>query len=528
MKVHVPAPARRLWRWLTSMRTALLLLLLLAIAAVPGSILPQRGVRAEDVAAYLRDHPGTGAWFDRFRLFDVYSSPWFSAIYLLLFISLVGCLLPRLRQHIGNIVAAPPPAPARFERLPRSRTGLTRGGAPDAVGVEVAATLKAQRWRTKVRSHDDGSVTVSGEKGYIKETGNLVFHFALLTLLIGVALGSWYGWHGNRLLVAGNEGFCNSLPNYDEYGLGARTRPEDLPPFCVRLDSFTAKYLDNGQPIQYTAQVTYSDGLQGTDEPWRLEVNDPLRLHGSNVYLLGHGYAPILRYTDRYGRTQTQVTPFLPVDGMQTSQGAVKFPDANVDPTGKTPRDNSTQVAFVGLYLPTMAATVDGSLSVFPAERNPGLQLTAYQGDIGLGNGRPQSVYTLDPRQISTGRLKQVAQTKALKPGETWQLPDGTSVQFVGTQQWITISVRHDPGEKVVLFGAGALLVGLMVSLTGRRRRVWARVTPGDGGSSLISLGGLARNDYTGFGEEFDRLAALVATPTHDARQPVAVGEKGP
>jgi cytochrome c biogenesis protein len=294
------------------------------------------------------------------------------------------------------------------------------------------------------------------------------------------------------------------------------------------LNSFHAEYLDNGQPVQYTGDVTYVDGLHGTGKKWTLQVNDPLRLNGANVYLLGHGYAPILRYTDRYGVTTTKVSPFLPLDGKLTSSGTTKFPDANVDPTGATPRDLRSQVAFAGVYLPTMPEAADGHLSAFPAERNPGLQLTAYQGNLGLGTGLPQSVYDLDQAQIDSGQLKKVGATKVLKPGESWKLPDGTSVQFAGTQQWITVSVRYDPGEKIVLGGAAALLVGLMVSLTGKRRRVWARVTPDDGGRSLIALGGLARNDYPSFGDEFGRLAALVETPTNDARQPVAVGQKGP
>ena len=520
------AVLRPLWRWLASMRTALVLLLLLAIAAVPGSVLPQRSVSAENVNAYLREHPGSGPWLDRLSCFDVYSSPWFSAIYLLLFISLVGCLVPRLRQHIGNIVSSPPDAPSRLDRLPHAATGLTRDGDCATAGAAVAASFKRQRWRAVVRTHDDGSVTVSGEKGYLKETGNLLFHFALLALLIGVAVGSWYGWHGNRLLVA-DTAFCDNLQQYDEYGLGARTGAVDLPPFCVTLDSFQADYLDSGQPVQYTADVSYMDGLDVPDRQWRLQVNDPLRLSGANIYLLGHGYAPILRYTDRYGVTHLKVTPFLPVDGMLTSSGTVKYPDVNVDPTGRTPRDLTSQMAFAGVYLPTMPKTADGHLSAFPAERDPGLQLTAYQGNLGLGSGLPQSVYDLDQAQIASGQLNKVADTKALKPGQTWTLPDGTSVQFVGTKQWISVSVRHDPGEKVVLGGAAGLLVGLMVSLTGKRRRVWARVRAGDDGRSVISLGGLARNDHPGFGDEFDRLATLVAT-RHDSRQPVAVGRKGP
>jgi len=213
--------ARGFWRSLTSMRTALILLLLLAIAAVPGSLLPQRNVNPENVAAYLRAHPGSGPWLDRLSFFDVYSSAWFSAIYLLLFVSLVGCLVPRLRHHLRNLLTPPPPAPGRLNRLPHTAT-RTGTGAPTEVAAQLRAALRSQRWRTTVRTEDGGAVTVSAEKGYVKETGNLVFHFALLALLIGVAVGSWYGWHGNRILVAGpDSGFCDTVQQYDDYH-GAR------------------------------------------------------------------------------------------------------------------------------------------------------------------------------------------------------------------------------------------------------------------------------------------------------------------
>jgi cytochrome c biogenesis protein len=96
-------------------------------------------------------------------------------------------------------------------------------------------------------------------------------------------------------------------------------------------------------------------------------------------------------------------------------------------------------------------------------------------------------------------------------------------VEFVGTKPWVTIAVRHDPGERIVLFGAGALLVGLMVSLSGKRRRVWARISRADGGGSLIEFGGLPRTEYPGFAEEFAGVVALVGEPP-PAQEPVPVG----
>jgi cytochrome c biogenesis protein len=497
------------------MRTALLLLLLLAVAAVPGSLLPQRNLAPEDVRAYLAQHPAIGPWLARLGLFDVYASPWFSAIYLLLLVSLVGCLVPRLRQHVANLIAKPPPAPARFERLPHSATNLARDDDPDTVATELTAALRRRRWRVVRRRPDDATVTIAAEKGYLKETGNVVFHFAVLALLVGVAWGAWYGWHGNRLVVADGYGFCNTPQQFDEYAFGPRTGAGALPKFCLELKDFRAEYIDNGQPVRFVADMSYVEGAAGSPQTARVEVNEPLRLDGATVYLLGHGYAPVLRYTDARGTTHTTVAPFLPDDGMLTSLGVATFPGANVDPGGEP-----AQVGFAGIYLPTAPEDPEAEQSAFPAERDPALKLVAYKGDLGLRAGDIQNVYDLSQRQIDLGLLREIGAT-TLRPGQSWDLPDGSRVEFLGTRQWVTVSVRHDPGQGIVLGGAVALLLGLVASLAGRRRRVWVRIGPADGGGSLISLGGLTRTEYPGFAEEF---AGVVALAGAEERAAVPVG----
>lgn len=505
---------RRWWRGLTSMRTALILLFLLAVAAIPGSLLPQRNVSLERVNRYLVDHPTAGPIYDRLALFDVFSSPWFSAIYLLLFVSLVGCLVPRLRAHAASALRAPGVVPQRLTRLPAS--------APVTASSldTVEKVLRARRFRVARR---DGGV--SAEKGYLKETGNLIFHFALMVMLLGIGFGSWWGWHANRLVVTGaDSGFCDTLQQYDEYGLGARISADDLPKFCVQVDSFVATWADNGQPLTYRAQVTYTQGLgaAATTGHREVAVNKPLRLNGANVYLLGHGYAPVLRYTDRFGISQTSVVPFLPADGDLTSSGVAVFPDANVDPkTGQ--RDATLQMAFAGSYLPTVSTTDTlNPSSVYPAERNPVLFLTAYRGNVGRDAGIPSSVYELDQHQLATGALKPVSATPIrLRPGGKSTLDDGTTIEFLGTRPWVTMAVRSDPGEKIVLVAAGFLLIGLLLSLTGKRRRIYARAS-GDG----VVLGGLPRNNYAGFPAEFDDIVAAVrgGPPPEKAEEPAHAG----
>jgi cytochrome c biogenesis protein len=506
--------ARRSWRQLTSMRTALVLLFLLALAAIPGSVLPQRNVSKENVAAYYTQHPKLAPVIDDFKGFDVYSSPWFAAVYLLLFTSLVGCVVPRLLDHARALRTVPPDAPRRLDRMPQHAEPDQRDDDPATAAKAVAGKLRKSMFRTKVREHEDGTWTVSAEKGFLKETGNLLFHAALLIVLLGVGFGSWYGFHGNRILVEGAEqGFCNAETQYDEFTMGPRLGSADLPYFCLTMKDFQVSFQDTGQPRSYSADAEVQTDPDGGFAERTFSVNNPLRLPDASVYLIGHGYAVDLRYTDRYGKQQTKVVPFLPRDGMFTSEGVASFPDVNIDPQTRK-RDVNLQVGFSGIFLPTVDPN-GGATSVFPAENDPVLFLTAYRGDLGVEVGLPGSVYELDEGQIATGKLKKVSgdRPQRLQPGQSYTLDDGTKVEFLGTRPFATISVRSDPAERYVLAGAVLGLIGLTLSLWGQRRRMWFRIAPREGSGSLIEAGGLPRTDYPGFGEEFGRIVEAVRDP---------------
>ncbi|MGO3650086.1 cytochrome c biogenesis protein ResB, partial [Agrococcus casei] len=91
---------RFVWRQLTSMRTAIVLLIMLAMAAIPGSLVPQESSDPNGVIQVREENPGLLWFYDAFQLHHVFESYWFSAIYLLLFISLIGCILPRTKHHL--------------------------------------------------------------------------------------------------------------------------------------------------------------------------------------------------------------------------------------------------------------------------------------------------------------------------------------------------------------------------------------------------------------------------------------------
>lgn len=507
--VGVLGRLRRAWRRLTSMRTALMLLFLLALAAVPGSLLPQRPLNPAKVDRYLAEHGGFGRLVDRLGGFDVFGTPWFAAIYLLLFVSLVGCLAPRIRLHARALRADPPPTPRRLSRLPASATYQT----DDSPAEHAAAARRALRgWRVVSRDEPAGVVTVAAERGYLRETGNLLFHVALTVLLVGIAAGRLAGYHGTVLVEEG-KGFCNSVALYDSFRAG-RLIDGQLTPFCLdRLDAFTATYEADGTPSQFRADIEYSVGTDGPRQRYALEVNHPLRLDGVRVYLVSHGFSPRFTVRTPSGQVFRDVSaPFLPQDGQLLSEGVIKLPDARPQ-----------QLALAGLFAPT--AAVDPAGKVFSAAAQPiapGAAIVVYRGDLGIDSGRPQSVYTVDQTQLDRGALVEVARANMVR-GQSIALDDGTRITFDGYRQWATVQVSRDPGQRIALGAAAAIVIGLLLSLSIRRRRVWLRLTPSDGaagsGRTVVEVGGLARTDAGTFATEFDQLVTRLSEPSRAGRK---------
>ena len=482
------------------MRTALVLLFLLALAALPGALLPQRKLNPPKVDEYLAAHGWWGTLLDRLEFFDVYSSVWFSAIYLLLMISLVGCLTPRSFEYVKAMRAKPVLTPRNLSRMPHYRRATTTLTL-DEIDKQLSG------WRRVVRQEDG---TISAERGYLRETGNLLFHFSMLGLIVFFALGKLFGYEGQVIVQADGSQFCNSgIYNYDSFNAGLRVDGTDLNPFCVKVDDFTAHYTESGQPDYYHSNIEYQSGedLQtGTWRPYNLEVNSPLRTTGDRVYLLGHGYSPKFTVTFPDGTTRTQDTQWRPVDPTTLlSEGATKFDQPGI--TDDTQR-RTRQIAITGLLAPT--AFLHGSVltSSAPGLDQPAVAVDVLRGDLGLDSGRGQSVFEVDQSLIDDGRLKKVARQN-LKVGEELKLDDGTKIRFDGVGQWVSLQVSHDPTQGFVLGFAITMFLGLGASLLVKRRRLWVRVKPGteDEPGTVIEVAGLARTDQAGYGEEFNRIS---------------------
>ncbi|MFD1721230.1 cytochrome c biogenesis protein ResB [Amnibacterium endophyticum] len=478
------------WRQLTSMRTALLLLLALAVAAVPGSLLPQQSADPNGVIAWRRANPAFVGVVDFLQGFTVYTSVWFSAIYILLFISLIGCVVPRLGHHLRALRAAPPRTPSRFGRLPASSAVVLPGVAAEDAVDAAQRLLRRGRYRTARYG-----TSVSAERGYLRESGNLLFHGALVGVLVTVFIGGGFTWTAQRVVVTG-ETFTNSQNDYDSVTPGRFFSPGSMRPYALTLDRLDVTYEKQnpnalGQPIDYTAHVTTRMCTTCAPEQHVIKVNQPLDIGGTSVYLLGNGYAPDVTIRDADGEVlQSGPVPFQPGgDPGLTSSGVIKVLN--------TP-DQKRQIGFQGFLYPTAAELTDGTFkSIYPSVGTQSLlSLFAWEGAIDNGAGVPQNVYELDPTGLTqiAGRTDPVQ----LAIGQTRTLPDGLgSITLNGIDRYAALDVHHDPSQGLVALFVGLAVLGLITSLLVPRRRMWVKVSEQEDGL-LVEYAGLARGDDPG------------------------------
>ena len=510
------------WRQLTSMRIALVLLFLLSLAAIPGSILPQQSIDPSKVLTFFQSHKTWAPILDKFQLFNVFESVWFEAIYGLLFISLIGCIVPRSWAHFKAMRANPPAAPRNLKRLPVHASFSTTADADEVLAL-AAKRLKGRRFKT-VRGSDKAGGWVSSEKGFLRETGNLLFHLSLIGILTGVALGHFFGFKGAVLVTEGT-GFSDTVTSYDSLTLGPAVGAQDLPNFSFVLNKFSATYQESGdqfaQPRTFDAYVNFKPSPTSKAQNVDVQVNQPLSINGTNVFLEGHGYSPVVEVKDGKGHVLYDgPSTFLEQDEFFDSSGAIKAPAYT---------SGGTDLGFQGWFLPD-AVIQSGAMpaSIFPAAYNPMLILSAFSGNLNMNGGEDQSVYSLDTSAMKQLNVKAKGAAAAagnaleLKLGQSATLPNNLgSITFVGVKQWAQFNIAYDPGQKVVLPSAILAVLGLVGSLGLRRRRVWVRVSEQADGTRLVEVAGLARTEGATPTAEVTQTAQSLAAAV---RQPAPEG----
>jgi cytochrome c biogenesis protein len=531
-----PSSLRRsvalVWRTLRSMRTAIILLLMLAAAAVVGSLIPQIPNSPQRVAAYQVDHPFWAKVFQAAGFFDAFGAWWFALITALLFVSLVACLIPRSRAMIRTARAKPIHAreldafPAFAER--------TVAFAPDAAASGAAAVLRRKHYRVAL---DAPGGSVAAEKGALREIGSLAFHWAFLVLLVAVIVGKGTGYVGHATIVEG-DGWTDARFNYDGDLRTGRFFGGTFSGTQIQLQDFQDDFRTSGIPMDFSSELTLS-APDGSSEQTDVRINHPVVFNGIRIYQFGFGWAPIVQ-VKRGDRVLFdgpvvlgQTTPPGGNPLAQPWQGFVKL--ATLRP----------QVAIAvrlypdaGAYFRSLATGVPQPMTEANA---PFMEYEVWQGKL-LDN----SLASLDTRfmhETSRGLIGKgwtvdatrgcvVSGTSEAIPASLAGVtcPDGggaaaLTMAFPELRQYTTLQISRDATVPWVLAAAILIVLGLLPALYVSRRKVWVRARP-DGTGSILQVGGFALQRKDRFDEEFASLVDAVTTAAggaaHRASQEVS------
>ena len=235
---------RWIWRQVTSMRTALILLLLLALAAIPGSVIPQEGVDSLKTSNWQADHPKLTPVYERLGLFSVYDSavvlrdlhPADDLAGRLHRAAHVPLLARDPRQAAGGAEQPDPPARPRVvhDRPTRPRSCWSAAdGALRAPALPVDGDHRRRRSRP--------SAATCARSATWSSTCRCWWCWS------GFAVGGLFGYKGGVILLVGDDyGFSNNLTQYDEFNPGSLFQADDMEPFSFTIDDFDVDWLTTG------------------------------------------------------------------------------------------------------------------------------------------------------------------------------------------------------------------------------------------------------------------------------------------
>jgi cytochrome c biogenesis protein len=448
-----------LWRLLTDVRFAVVLITLLALSGLVGMLLRQFPVtKADDPARYAAELEAVrAAWsglpagslladaFDGLGLFSVFSTPWFLLLMTVLVVSIVCCTLdraPRLWRNVQHVRVEQPAAFFDPERALRT-TVSPLGSEP----VEtVRRAFRRRRFRRQRTTERDGVAFVYGDRNQFGKLATLLTHSGLVLFLAAGALTVVTGFETVVFVGEGETAPVRSVGT-----------PGNL---LVKNHAFEAPRRDDGSFADFRTDLSvYRDGEEVARRTIR--VNEPLIAEGFTFFQNTFGPAADLTITDDSGAVVWDGPLLLDDEIVGLPQGFMTVPGADVGLVAVLSAGGDGQ--------PVLAMQ-----GVGPADPETGENETLFLVSVPVGA-------TTDP-----------------------QVTAGQAITWSGVGSWSGLVIRNDPGQPLIWLAFGLLIAGLVLTFYFPRRRAWARVTEG-----RVDLA-LAADRYVDAERELEALAQAV------------------
>ncbi len=446
-------PTGQLWHTLTSVRLALILILLIAIATLAGTLLDQVPASvASDPTAHARWLDGLRGRYgvftdvmDRAQLFNVFGSIWFRGLIALLVANIIVCTINRW-PSIRSQVFTPRVRmnPAYFDR---ARVGASFNVTLDTPVAAAAVKKGLRRAGYRALTDDGESVAMYADRFRLSRLGTFLTHLSLVLILVGAIMGTLFGWKDDQFIVA--EGTTQPVPLAKN--------------ISVKLEQFEDEWYPDGAPKDYSSQlVIYDNGKEVKTGTTR--VNSPLVYKGIAFNQSFYGQVAILQVKDASGNEIMNQS--VPLAWTSTS--------------GNRP------IGFVDVPNTDYKAYIVGP--------EPG----TYDQAVPLGGVRLE-LY---------GKEGNLVDIKDLQRNQDVQ-SNGLTFRFLREGRFTGLKVVKDPGVNIVWIASALMVIGLVMVFWFPHRRMWALVSPRADGGAEVRLAAASQRDL-GLEKDFEQVTAKV------------------
>lgn len=447
------------WRLFSSVRLTIVLLILLAVASIIGTLIPQASQR-ESAEFAMRLSPELLRVFSMLDLFDMYHSLWFRSLIGCLCLNLIVCSINRFPGAWHLFRAQVRPDRERpFEDLPPEQHFLTKGDV-SRVSDQVGQFLKSHYKKTHTKTDKDRSFFYT-EKGGYSRFGVYVVHTSVLLILVGALVGSFFGF----------EAFVNITEGDQIDTVSLRKGERDLSlGFAVRCDKFSVDFYENQMPREYRSELTFiADGKESGKK--ELLVNHPVQFRCVTFYQASYGQIPGKKVQLKIVKGN-KADHAIPVE-------------TEVEAEAKLPGNEGT-FSVTGVKSNFMNTGPAVQITVRPLEGEKVL-FWVFEGYEAIRKKLPEPML-MSPKFSPS----------AFKP-YTFILEGLETAYYTGLQ------VNRDPGVPIVYLGFCMIIAGFMITFFLSHRRIWVRVLNEKKGVS-ISVAGVASKNQVGLARELIRL----------------------
>jgi cytochrome c biogenesis protein len=442
----------RIWRLFTSVRLALVLILLIAAAVLAGTIIHQvpASVVADPsaYAAWLERAEGKYGpfWtrvFDFTQLFNVFFSLWFRLLVALLVANIMVCTINRWKGIWTTTFHTRVRMGDAFFVHSRYHAAMTAHMPAETAAERVRHAFGRARYRVQVQA-DEGTVAVFADKHRFSRFGTFLSHLSLVLLLGGAVVGSLWGFRDDEFIIS--EGTQREVGR--DTGLS------------VFLEHFTDEWDPAGPPKDFRSDlILYENGVEVKRDT--IHVNDPMKYNGIRFFQSFFGQTAVMEVKDE--------------------AGAVLFSDSV--PLAWQTRDGDRPV---------------GSFSL------PENNLTVYV--IGPRSGENDPMVRAGEMRVEvyTQNSGTVASSENLVQGQPAEMA-GLNFTFVRESRFTGLQVAKDPGANIVWLAAALMVVGLAMLFYFPPKRIWALCKQRPDGTADVRIATTAERDFSQ-AKEFETL----------------------